>query len=262
MDAPHAGAGSKEGPHSRPLTPGDVRSAVFSTTRMRLGYDVEEVDAFLDHVEWTMDQMTAQVELQRARAADAEQNAEIRLNEVRGALENLLFRLGGPGGRGGGPVTVVPTPGRPNAAPPAPAGPPQPDPLAAWGSPLPSGAESARRSAPNYQPTWGQTPMRPAAVLQVGPPPMGPAVDLPPPGVTALESTKVLPAIGQFPAASPVPMPPPGAAVPRPAPAAPDAAESLHSPAAGGASAPPPPPVTPTAAEPPSAATPFPPPTQ
>ena len=67
MDAPHAGAaGPKDGPHSRPLTPGDVRSAVFSTTRMRLGYDVEEVDAFLDHVEWTMDQMTAQVELERA----------------------------------------------------------------------------------------------------------------------------------------------------------------------------------------------------
>ena len=31
-----------------PLTPADVRNKQFSTTRLRPGYDEEEVDAFLD----------------------------------------------------------------------------------------------------------------------------------------------------------------------------------------------------------------------
>ena len=34
-----------------PLTPADVRNKQFSTTRLRPGYDEEEVDAFLDEVE-------------------------------------------------------------------------------------------------------------------------------------------------------------------------------------------------------------------
>src|ERR1022692_4232817 len=34
-----------------PLTPADVREKQFSTTRLRLGYDEGEVDAFLDEVE-------------------------------------------------------------------------------------------------------------------------------------------------------------------------------------------------------------------
>ena len=34
-----------------PLTPEDVRNKQFSTVRLREGYDMDEVDAFLDEVE-------------------------------------------------------------------------------------------------------------------------------------------------------------------------------------------------------------------
>ncbi|MBO0819704.1 MAG: DivIVA domain-containing protein [Nocardiopsaceae bacterium] len=40
-----------------PLTPTDVRNKQFSTTRLRPGYDEEEVDAFLDEVEAELDRL-------------------------------------------------------------------------------------------------------------------------------------------------------------------------------------------------------------
>ena len=40
-----------------PLTPADVRNKQFSTTRLRPGYDEEEVDAFLDEVESELDRL-------------------------------------------------------------------------------------------------------------------------------------------------------------------------------------------------------------
>ena len=40
-----------------PLTPADVRNKQFSTTRLRPGYDEEEVDAFLDEVEAELDRL-------------------------------------------------------------------------------------------------------------------------------------------------------------------------------------------------------------
>ena len=40
-----------------PLTPADVRNKHFSTTRLRPGYDEEEVDAFLDEVKAELDRL-------------------------------------------------------------------------------------------------------------------------------------------------------------------------------------------------------------
>lgn len=37
------------------LTPNDVRDQVFTTHRFREGYDMDEVDAFLDHVRGTIE---------------------------------------------------------------------------------------------------------------------------------------------------------------------------------------------------------------
>lgn len=54
-----------------PLTPSDVRSKQFSTTRLRPGYDEEEVDAFLDEVEAELDRLIQENQELRARLADS-----------------------------------------------------------------------------------------------------------------------------------------------------------------------------------------------
>lgn len=43
------------------LTPGDVRTSVFTVRRLRGGYDVDEVDDFLDEVERTIGLLAARV---------------------------------------------------------------------------------------------------------------------------------------------------------------------------------------------------------
>jgi DivIVA domain-containing protein len=52
-----------------PLTPAEVRATQFSTTRMRSGYDMDEVDSFLDIVEADVAQYAD--ELQRSRDGEA-----------------------------------------------------------------------------------------------------------------------------------------------------------------------------------------------
>jgi DivIVA domain-containing protein len=52
-----------------PLTAADVRATKFSTTRMRSGYDMDEVDAFLDIIEADVAQYAD--ELQRSRDGEA-----------------------------------------------------------------------------------------------------------------------------------------------------------------------------------------------
>ncbi len=52
------------------LTPADVRNKQFSTTRLRPGYDEEEVDAFLDEVEAELDRLTQENEELRAKLAE------------------------------------------------------------------------------------------------------------------------------------------------------------------------------------------------
>jgi DivIVA domain-containing protein len=53
-----------------PLTPADVRNKQFSTTRLRPGYDEEEVDAFLDEVEAELDRLIQDNEELRAKLTE------------------------------------------------------------------------------------------------------------------------------------------------------------------------------------------------
>jgi DivIVA domain-containing protein len=53
-----------------PLTPANVRNKHFSTTRLRPGYDEEEVDAFLDEVEAELDRLIQENEELRAKLAE------------------------------------------------------------------------------------------------------------------------------------------------------------------------------------------------
>jgi DivIVA domain-containing protein len=53
-----------------PLTPADVRNKQFSTTRLRPGYDEEEVDAFLDEVETELDRLVQENEDLRVKLAE------------------------------------------------------------------------------------------------------------------------------------------------------------------------------------------------
>jgi DivIVA domain-containing protein len=53
-----------------PLTPADVRNKQFSTTRLRPGYDEEEVDAFLDEVETELDRLIQENDDLRAKLAE------------------------------------------------------------------------------------------------------------------------------------------------------------------------------------------------
>ncbi|HEY3687700.1 MAG TPA: DivIVA domain-containing protein [Streptosporangiaceae bacterium] len=89
-----------------PLTPADVRNKQFSTTRLRPGYDEEEVDAFLDEVEAELDRLIQENE------------------ELRGKLAEVL--------RGKVPAMAAPVAEPPKtemiAPPPEPVQPPQPEP--------------------------------------------------------------------------------------------------------------------------------------
>src|SRR5262249_1078868 len=54
-----------------PLTPADVRNKQFSTTRLRPGYDEEEVDAFLDEVEVELDRLIQENEDRGAKLVES-----------------------------------------------------------------------------------------------------------------------------------------------------------------------------------------------
>src|SRR5690606_21492785 len=61
---------ARQGDENMPLTPADVRNKQFSTTRLRPGYDEEEVDAFLDEVEAELDRLIQENEELRAKLAE------------------------------------------------------------------------------------------------------------------------------------------------------------------------------------------------
>ncbi|MFM7145674.1 MAG: DivIVA domain-containing protein [Actinomycetales bacterium] len=84
--------GSETGSGVAPvLTPADIRNAAFGTTRLRTGYDMDEVDAFLDMVEERLAVLLA--ELQRAQEGEAQYRAQ---------YEQLRARVGS-----AAPTTIV-----------------------------------------------------------------------------------------------------------------------------------------------------------
>lgn len=72
-----------------PLTAADVRAATFGTTRLRTGYDMDEVDAFLDIIEADVAQYSD--ELQRAR--DGEAVLRTQIDQLQSRLVIMEQRL-------------------------------------------------------------------------------------------------------------------------------------------------------------------------
>ena len=85
------------------LTPADIRTVQFSTTRMKTGYDMDEVDSFLDVVEADLGHLVTQA--QAARDSEAVLRAqceqlltrvselERRLNEARSQASSAQFAV-------------------------------------------------------------------------------------------------------------------------------------------------------------------------
>lgn len=71
------------------LTPADVRSVQFSTTRMKSGYDMDEVDAFLDRVETELGALISQTQAAR----DSEAVLRAQCDQLVGRVSELERRL-------------------------------------------------------------------------------------------------------------------------------------------------------------------------
>ena len=69
-----------------PLTPADVRNKQFSTTRLRPGYDEEEVDAFLDEVETELDRLVRENEELRAKLAESLRGGKVPMSGLSSPL--------------------------------------------------------------------------------------------------------------------------------------------------------------------------------
>ncbi len=65
-----------------PLTPAEVRGVQFATTRMRAGYDMDEVDAFLDIIEADVAQYADEVQ----RVRDGEAVLRTQCDQLQGRL--------------------------------------------------------------------------------------------------------------------------------------------------------------------------------
>jgi DivIVA domain-containing protein len=88
-----------------PLTPADVRNKQFSTTRLRPGYDEEEVDAFLDEVEVELDRLIQENEELRSKLAES-------LRGGRSAVSALSSPLADPEPEMLAPEPMLPEPER------------------------------------------------------------------------------------------------------------------------------------------------------
>jgi len=95
-----------------PLTPADVRNKQFSTTRLRPGYDEEEVDAFLDEVEAELDRLIQENEELRSKLAESLRGA----GQASGPA--LFSPLPDPGPEMTAPQWAGPVLGAPPALPP------------------------------------------------------------------------------------------------------------------------------------------------
>src|ERR1700684_924925 len=69
-----------------PLTPADVRNKQFSTTRLRRGYDEEEVDAYLDEVEVELDRLIQENEELRAKLAESLRGGKVPMSALSSPL--------------------------------------------------------------------------------------------------------------------------------------------------------------------------------
>ena len=72
-----------------PLTPADVRNKQFSTTRLRPGYDEEEVDAFLDEVEVELDRLIQENEELRAKLAESLRGGKVPMSATQLAARRV-----------------------------------------------------------------------------------------------------------------------------------------------------------------------------
>lgn len=93
-----------------PLTAADVRGTKFSTTRMKSGYDMDEVDAFLDIIEADVAQYAD--ELQRSRDGEAVLRAQgdqlqVRMNLAEQRLADAQAELAQMQAAGGRPPEAV-----------------------------------------------------------------------------------------------------------------------------------------------------------
>jgi DivIVA domain-containing protein len=114
-----------------PLTPADVRNKQFSTTRLRPGYDEEEVDAFLDEVEAELDRLIQENEELRAKLAEC----------LRGKVPAMAAPIVEPKPD----VQKIPEPPRPE---PQPQPEPEPVPLGGLGmAPAPTGEDNMDTAA-------------------------------------------------------------------------------------------------------------------
>lgn len=71
------------------MTPADIRSVQFSTTRMRSGYEMDEVDAFLDRVEAELGALIGQAQAAR----DSEAVLRSQCDQLAGRVNELERRL-------------------------------------------------------------------------------------------------------------------------------------------------------------------------
>jgi DivIVA domain-containing protein len=97
-----------------PITAADVRATQFGTTRMRAGYDMDEVDAFLDIIEADVAQYAD--ELQRSRDGEAVlrtqcDQLQVRITAAEQRVAELQEQLATAG------RSVVPVPAEPPQVP-------------------------------------------------------------------------------------------------------------------------------------------------
>lgn len=166
----------------RLVGPAEVRTVMFATTRMKVGYEVGEVDAFLDQVEVSMEQMLGEIQALRRRIASTDHANEARMYDIRVALEQLLVRLGGPTGQASGIIDptgrdvplYAPTAGTSAGPGPAWYGPPQ-GPMSDNSPPRVSQPYGAAPQAapPPSTPAYGDPHSPPRAAAPPGPPHAG-----------------------------------------------------------------------------------------
>ncbi len=122
-----------------PLTPEDVRNKRFTPVRLREGYDMGEVDQFLDEVEAELERLTVENEELRAKVAAAS------TGEATGMI----------------PAVTAPTPAVETYRPPE----PEPEPEPALLAPVIAPAPSAAPAAP--APTIGDASAAAARLLEI-----------------------------------------------------------------------------------------------